>query len=155
MDYSYEIVTLEPRHKFMSVRYYAEGKDDYFRNFNPEVFTDEALKEIIEKFFYIVKKHWEFQDSVDSSSLTLASGSTNTASFDEEAYLASIEAPRNDRILFSRLERNALLMETDHMMFSDTPDPSQAWLDYRQALRDVPQQDGFPDNIVWPIKPTE
>lgn len=24
---------------------------------------------------------------------------------------------------------------------------------YRQALRDIPQQDGFPDNIVFPEKP--
>lgn len=29
----------------------------------------------------------------------------------------------------------------------------QAWVDYRQALRDVPQQSGFPEDIVWPEKP--
>ena len=29
----------------------------------------------------------------------------------------------------------------------------QAWSDYRQALLDVPQQDGFPRNVVWPSKP--
>lgn len=27
-----------------------------------------------------------------------------------------------------------------------------AWMEYRQALLDVPAQDGFP-NVVWPIKP--
>lgn len=27
------------------------------------------------------------------------------------------------------------------------------WITYRQELLDVPQQSGFPDNIVWPIKP--
>ena len=26
-------------------------------------------------------------------------------------------------------------------------------LEYIQALRDVPQQEGFPHNIVWPIEP--
>lgn len=30
-----------------------------------------------------------------------------------------------------------------------------AWRDYRQALLDVPQQDGFPTNIVWPEAPNE
>ncbi len=29
----------------------------------------------------------------------------------------------------------------------------QSWIDYRQALLDVPQQSGFPDDIVWPQKP--
>lgn len=52
-----------------------------------------------------------------------------------------------------RRDRDLRLAETDFMMFSDTPNPSQEWLDYRQALRDVPQQAGFPKNIVWPEKP--
>jgi hypothetical protein len=29
----------------------------------------------------------------------------------------------------------------------------QAYRDYRQALLDVPQQEGFPHNIVWPTEP--
>lgn len=27
------------------------------------------------------------------------------------------------------------------------------WTAYRQALLDIPQQAGFPDNVVWPVKP--
>lgn len=27
------------------------------------------------------------------------------------------------------------------------------WVTYRQALRDVPAQSGYPDSITWPIKP--
>ena len=29
----------------------------------------------------------------------------------------------------------------------------QEYRDYRQALLDIPQQIGFPDNVIWPIKP--
>jgi len=29
----------------------------------------------------------------------------------------------------------------------------QAWADYRQGLLDVPQQAGFPHDVVWPQKP--
>ena len=29
-----------------------------------------------------------------------------------------------------------------------------AWLTYRQALRDLPAQAGFPDSITWPTKPS-
>jgi len=31
---------------------------------------------------------------------------------------------------------------------------AQEWLDYRQALRDITNQDGFPENVVWPTEPT-
>lgn len=32
---------------------------------------------------------------------------------------------------------------------------SGKWATYRQALRDIPQQDGFPFNVVWPAKPED
>ena len=34
-----------------------------------------------------------------------------------------------------------------------TAEQQQAWADYRQALLDVPQQAGFPHEVVWPTKP--
>lgn len=51
-----------------------------------------------------------------------------------------------------RAERNALLAETDWWAVADRT-MTQAETDYRQALRDVPQQDGFPVDITWPTKP--
>ena len=55
-----------------------------------------------------------------------------------------------------RLERNKILSDTDHLIQSDYPisdEKKQEIKAYRQALRDIPQQDGFPDNIIWPDKP--
>lgn len=34
-----------------------------------------------------------------------------------------------------------------------TPEKQAEWTQYRQDLLDVPQQKGFPDNVVWPTKP--
>ena len=51
-----------------------------------------------------------------------------------------------------RAERNALLAETDYMGLSDYP-AKAGELEYRQALRDVPQQAGFPKTHTWPNKP--
>ena len=34
-----------------------------------------------------------------------------------------------------------------------TTEQQQAWVDYRQALLDVPEQEGFPTNIIWPVRP--
>lgn len=28
-----------------------------------------------------------------------------------------------------------------------------AWTSYRAALRNVPQQNGFPDTVIWPTQP--
>lgn len=34
-----------------------------------------------------------------------------------------------------------------------TPEKQAEWATYRQTLLDVPQQDGFPHNVIWPVKP--
>ena len=53
-----------------------------------------------------------------------------------------------------RTQRNALLAESDWAVLPDAPvADEQAWKDYRQALRDVPQQAGFPEEVVWPQIP--
>jgi len=51
-----------------------------------------------------------------------------------------------------RNERDRLLAETDFMALSDVTMPT-AYAEYHQALRDMPQQPGFPDDVVWPEVP--
>ncbi len=53
-----------------------------------------------------------------------------------------------------RAERDRRLAETDWMANSDVT-MSSAWTTYRQALRDVPAQDGVTglDDVTWPTKP--
>lgn len=48
--------------------------------------------------------------------------------------------------------RNAELTATDWRALSDVT-MSDAWKTYRQALRDLPQQDGFPD-VTFPVAPS-
>jgi hypothetical protein len=54
-----------------------------------------------------------------------------------------------------RSQRDALLAETDWTQVADAPVDQQAWSTYRQALRDIPEQGGFPSDVDWPSKPTE
>jgi hypothetical protein len=50
--------------------------------------------------------------------------------------------------------RNALLEASDWTQNADIPQATKdKWAPYRQALRDVPQQAGFPKNVVWPTPP--
>ena len=52
-----------------------------------------------------------------------------------------------------RAERDALLAACDWTQVADAPVDQAAWAVYRQALRDVTAQAGFPDAVVWPTKP--
>lgn len=51
-----------------------------------------------------------------------------------------------------RTKRNSLLAETDYLALSDTT-LSSDMAAYRQALRDVTSQAGFPTSVTWPTKP--
>lgn len=51
-----------------------------------------------------------------------------------------------------RGHRNTLLKDTDYLALSDNT-LSAEMATYRQALRDITSQEGFPYNITWPIKP--
>lgn len=67
-----------------------------------------------------------------------------------------VEIVTPDEIVASdvRAKRNRLLRATDWTQLADVPQATKdLWDDYRQALRDVPQQAGFPNDVVWPEKP--
>ena len=53
----------------------------------------------------------------------------------------------------ARSERNSLLSATDWSGNSDVT-MSAEMTAYRQNLRDLPQQAGFPQAVVWPQEPT-
>jgi len=53
----------------------------------------------------------------------------------------------------ARSQRDALLSRSDWTQTPDAPVDQAAWSTYRQELRDVPQQSGFPTDIIWPKKP--
>jgi len=60
-----------------------------------------------------------------------------------------------------RIKRNQLLQQTDWRATVDYPNPDkQAWLDYRKALRDLPEtadpqldENGQLTNVIWPTPP--
>ena len=52
-----------------------------------------------------------------------------------------------------RTERNAKLSASDWTQVADAPVDREAWADYRQALREVPDQAGFPWSVEWPNDP--
>lgn len=69
---------------------------------------------------------------------------------DEE--IATMDSEQNSmKPMMARAERDTLLSESDIYALADRI--TDEWKTYRQALRDLPNQAGFPDDITWPNKP--
>jgi len=81
---------------------------------------------------------------------TISNGGVITEITQEELDAMIVSEPPTAEM--QRRERDNLLKETDWWSCSDRT-MTQAEIDYRQALRDVPAQAGFPENITWPTKP--
>ena len=52
-----------------------------------------------------------------------------------------------------RSDRNQRLKDCDWTQLADSTADKQAWATYRQSLRDVPAQAGFPWDVQWPDQP--
>lgn len=63
------------------------------------------------------------------------------------------QIPDAERAGQIRSERNDKLKASDWTQLSDAPVDKPAWATYRQALRDVTAQAGFPWTITWPTEP--
>lgn len=99
-----------------------------------------------------VIKGWITQDEYDeivgaADTPTESGGSGGEAAPDYEQMAADVRA-----------KRDALLAASDYTQATDYPSTyaaRTAWAEYRQQLRDVTKQAGFPASVVWPVSPTE
>jgi len=71
------------------------------------------------------------------------------ALIEQQEYLAKEVTKKASSI---REERNRLLTESDWRALADQT-LTDEWRDYRQALRDISSQEGFPESVAWPQKP--
>ena len=69
---------------------------------------------------------------------------------EEDSYRLNIDTQASKGI---RNNRNNLISESDWMGCSDVV-MSDEWREYRQELRDITTQEGFPHNVDWPEEPT-
>ena len=81
---------------------------------------------------------------------TTVDGVTTTAAENEAAYKAAKDAEQAKSV---RSERGEKLKDSDWTQVADAPVDKAAWATYRQALRDVTGQQGFPWTITWPTQP--
>ena len=85
-----------------------------------------------------------FADTTDED------GVTTTKAEHEAAYQARLDATAGEA---ARFERNTLLAGTDYFALTDVT-MNADMTSYRQALRDITTQSGFPNTISWPAEPS-
>jgi hypothetical protein len=73
-----------------------------------------------------------------------------TAVEQEAVYKAQKDVEQATRVRSSRTE---MLKDCDWTQLIDSPVDKGVWAAYRQELRDISTQDGFPTAVVWPVKP--
>ena len=142
--YSYEILSADSETGTMEVRYTREGHE--------QVLVAAPLPKVGQGLEVIVAAYaplavWEAAE--------LAFAAVEVGASGELALIAS--APVADLAAQVRAERDLRLMQTDWIYLPDVTPPEDiaAWEAYRQALRDVPQQEGFPGEVRWPVGPAE
>lgn len=71
--------------------------------------------------------------------------------------IVEIPAPTTEEVAAQvRSQRDALIAQTDYLMMNDYPISAEdkiLLVTYRQALRDIPEQEGFPSEVQWPVAP--
>lgn len=135
---------------------------EIYKNFT---FSEKAISSETEPHGYGVfewsyfTKELPYTKSVDNIGLTKHSDGVWRDTFIErDATLEEIKARTDEKAMIVRSERNNLLKQSDFSQFLDAPDYIKnnliAWNKYRQDLRDLPLQKGFPFNVIFPIKPS-
>lgn len=81
---------------------------------------------------------------------TKEDGTVITVAEQETAYKAQKDAEQAKAV---REQRTQKLKDTDWTQVADAPVDKAAWAVYRQALRDITAQAGFPWTIEWPTQP--
>lgn len=143
--YKYEILFVDEQNKGMEVKYTCDGYKEIIVGV-PLPTTNQLIEEVVGT--YAPLSFW--LDSEEKTYLKVCigdSGYVKTETFNEP----SIE----DKV---RSTRNVYLLNTDWTQLADVnlnETQKLGWAKYRQKLRDLPQEDGWPDKITWPSLPAQ
>jgi|14_taG_2_1085336.scaffolds.fasta_scaffold41332_1 hypothetical protein len=143
----------------------SDEKSNYQLNETSNVCDSYALKQLVladgTVAFDTLKSREEYEileDDVKSNfSPVYTMYSKNPIPLEEIESAHAIYINETKPVIELRKKRGEILKETDKYAIPDWPhateEVKQAWLDYRQALRDLPANTTDPENPVWPEAP--
>lgn len=175
---NYKVVRVDPTSLSVQIRYSKEGFPDYFlRSYVGKPFNDEAViaKAEAQDNILHVTTFWN-NISNEKISVERVSGSVKETVIEAKPeYREGVEKLKEvlteeDEVIrkswavvpldegelsyYIRQKRNALLVQTDHFALSDRP-MSAEMTAYREGLRNITDQEGFPFDIEWPLRPLD
>ena len=171
----YEILHIDTTEEMVVIKFIEEGRTDYVtRRYYKDELTDELIVSLVEHaqtealaFYNRDAESVAFTPSSWTGSLReldMGSIPDYNPTFErlEESWvetdelrtrvLAVVELTEAEKVLQIRLKRDELLGATDVNALSDRIMPA-ALVEYRQALRDITDQEGYPNSVIWPIAP--
>lgn len=146
ISYTAEVISVDEATKTMRVVYQREGYLPIEIGVRWPA-GDETEADLIESAAPIY--HWEAQDAPPAKAPAVGRIVTVTLPQDPPPLVLT----KGDKV---REARNKLLELSDWTQLADAPISQEMkllWAEYRQALREIPQQAGFPDNVAWPARP--
>lgn len=121
----------------------------YFSKSSMGFFDSNGLAKIPKDAVKITNKYHE--------ELLIGQSSGKVIDVDEKGFPILIENPGPSiEYLETQVKRtrDKLLSSCDYIIMPDYPlEDKTPWLEYRQLLRDITEQSGYPTEVVWPEKP--
>lgn len=141
--YTYKVLNVDLAARTMEVKY--DSVDYGSMNVYTRVpYENETLESVIQQYSPLA--YWREKSVVVQN--VVADTAFGTIVYSDDPTVSDIANQARD-------VRNQLLALSDYTQLADVPATLDkvAWQNYRQELRDVTSQVGFPTNIVWPISP--
>lgn len=142
ITYTYEIIKVDEAARCMEIVYTAEGYQTLHIGARLP-YEGETLEDIVK--MYAPVRYWEEQNT---PVVTVNPGQTGSVQILPPIVPSAAEIALAQRISF--------LVNSDWTQLADVPlsaEKKAEWATYRQALRDLTDQPGFPENINWPVEP--
>lgn len=151
MNIEYKILCFYPETGSITVNYYCDELPDGLTYnidlpFNNKKFPDQQS---IDELIIAMKPTGQMQRIIDLQQATTP---------DNLIQHVPINAPTINLAAIVRSSRNMLLAQSDWSQLPDVAlDETEktAWTVYRQELRDITNQEGFPDTVIFPISPID
>ena len=172
---NYNIVKVDDVYKIVQIQYQREGHDDYWvQQSLPVNYDDEYLHGVAESAVEEAQTYWDLREATNEyvveeptgtlKSLVLADQPEHDPIY-EKATLSWTETDTtktkvwtiNDldeqqKAINIRMKRDSLLSETDSEALIDRS-LSTELTNYRESLRNITDQETFPNSVIWPILP--
>lgn len=172
---NYQIVKIDKVLSYVQISYAQEGYETYWvQKALPDPFNDEVLHAMAVEYVVEAQKYWDERAADTPYEMATTTGSIKPVILNPEpAYNTTFEklsftwdesgdvrekvwSVDEHSVLRKahniRLKRDLLLKETDTEALSDRS-LSEEHISYRQALRDITNQETFPNSVIWPIRP--